>query len=219
VSSVAFATLVIASGRGADDEPSRPSPAAVASDAEARQHAIEDAAGSDRHLELLAAERDHLVQRRTESGTMSKHTLKLSGGAIVHRSEGPGMGSERQTVRRAVVAGSVSVLAGVVSVTTAAAAGANPADGLTFHYFNCVGPPGTPASFDAVKSHGFAFDVVGSNAVWTLLHVESVATGEVFVDRPAAMLANQAVPPVTCLIDSPVRHEPLRATGTFAPSR
>jgi hypothetical protein len=55
VSCVAFAALVIAGGRGADDVPARPSPV-VAKEAEARQRAIEDAAGSDRHLEILAAE-------------------------------------------------------------------------------------------------------------------------------------------------------------------
>jgi len=147
---------------------------------------------------------------------VSRHTLKLAGGATVHRNERPGIGSQRQIVRRAVVAGSVAALAGVLSVTTAAAE--NPANGLTFHYFNCVGPPGTPAFFDAVKSHGLALDVVGSNAIWSLWHVESVATGEVFVDMPVPMLANQAVPTVTCLIDSPLRLELLRATGTFSPS-
>jgi hypothetical protein len=56
MSGAAAATLVVAVGRGADDEPSRPSPVAVANQAQARQQAIEDAAGSDHHLELLAAE-------------------------------------------------------------------------------------------------------------------------------------------------------------------
>ena len=150
---------------------------------------------------------------------MLKHAPELASGTTVRRSKGPARLPQRHIVRRAAVAGGLAVLTGVLAVPTAAAAGANPANGLTFHYFDCVGPPGTPASFDAVKSHGYAFDVVGSNAIWSLLHVESVATGEVFVDMPAPMLANQAVPTVTCLIDSPVHLELLRATGTFSPSR
>jgi hypothetical protein len=67
VSSVALATLVIASRQDANDEPSRSSPAAGASEAEARQQAIEDAAGSDRHLELLAAELANEAEARQQA--------------------------------------------------------------------------------------------------------------------------------------------------------
>ena len=56
VAIAAIATLVIANVQGADDEPARPNPDAVAEQAAARQQLIEDAAGSDHHLDTLAGE-------------------------------------------------------------------------------------------------------------------------------------------------------------------
>jgi hypothetical protein len=76
----AVGTFVVASSRGADDEPSRPSPEEVTEQAERRQQAIEDAAGSDQHLEMLAAELAEQAaarQQAIEDAAGSDHHLEM----------------------------------------------------------------------------------------------------------------------------------------------
>jgi hypothetical protein len=90
---------------------------------------------------------------------------------------------------------------------------------INFHYYGCVGPAGTPESFDAEKlqRNASALHVVGTNEIWMLVTVQSVANGQVLISMPPAFLGNEPMPLVTCLIFSPVRFELLSVTGFFQP--
>ena len=120
-------------------------------------------------------------------------------------------------LRRRAIALTGCALVALVGLPSAALGAGSPSS-VTYHYFDCVGPAGTPETFEAVKPvhSSWSFQVVGTNEVWFLRHVESVATGDVIVD---VALPNGIEPldTITCLIMSPIAHELRRATGYFAP--
>ena len=108
--------------------------------------------------------------------------------------------------------------AGLLAAAPAAALAEQPSE-INFHYYGCVGPAGTPETFDAEKlqRNSSALHVVGTNEIWMLVTVTSVATGQVFISMPPAFLENEPMPLVSCLIFSPVRLELLSVTGFFQP--
>ena len=115
-----------------------------------------------------------------------------------------------------ITAGAAIAFAAGTTIITAAAAQAAPPEIGTHHFYDCVGPAGTPEEFDAVYSLGSARFVVDSTTVWKVWRTVDAATGEVLIfDMPASMLANAQVPRVTCLFEALHSDTLLIATGSL----
>jgi hypothetical protein len=127
----------------------------------------------------------------------------------------------RRTSRRAVwILAGVAMLLGMLMVTagTVAAAPSTPRT-LTYHFTDCSGPAGTPATIDAVKQPGeaAALHLVDGSGVYVLMEAIDLETGDILFTTPG--FDKNDLPTVTCRLIHPVTGELSLITGVIAPVR
>jgi hypothetical protein len=127
----------------------------------------------------------------------------------------------RRTSRRAVwILAGVAMLLGMLMVTagTVAAAPSTPRT-LTYHFTDCNGPAGTPATIDAVKQPGeaAALHLVDGSGVYVLMEAIDLETGDILFTT--AGFDKNDLPTVTCRLIHPVTGELSLITGVIAPVR
>jgi hypothetical protein len=91
---------------------------------------------------------------------------------------------------------------------------------VIFHYFDCVGPAGTPETFDALKSPkvpATTFHLADGTGTWHVLRIVNIDTGAVTDFLPPAAFENANQSTVTCTIFSPTQLRLNRVTGVFEP--
>jgi hypothetical protein len=84
---------------------------------------------------------------------------------------------------------------------------------LTYHFTDCSGPEGTPATFDAVKQPGgaAALHVVESRAIFVAMEAVDVASGDVLFTTPG--FGHNGLATVTCRLVHPVTLTLQRVAG------
>jgi len=125
----------------------------------------------------------------------------------------------RRITRRAVILASVGVLAGMITITAGAAAADYPPGSLVFHFTDCSGPTGTPATFDVAKPVGpaFTFHLIDGSGMWVIKELVDVETGATRFTMPG--FEHNNLPTITCQYFSPVIFRMLRVTGLIVPVR
>ena len=111
----------------------------------------------------------------------------------------------------------IGVLAGMLACTgTATAQPSTPAT-LTYHFTHCIGPSGTPDTFDAVKQPGSAaaLHLVDGGGVFVAVEAIDVNTGTVLFTTPG--FDDNGLPTVSCDLIHPVTLTPQSVVGLIAP--
>jgi hypothetical protein len=135
-----------------------------------------------------------------------------------------GMGryvGKRSMTRNARSSLAVAAVLAALFAVTAGPAAAQPSNAktLTYHFTDCSGPAGTPASFDAVKQPGgaAALHLVAGNAIFVVMRVVDEETGATVLSVPG--FDHNNVPTVTCLGIHPVTLESQWVTGILTSPR
>jgi hypothetical protein len=127
----------------------------------------------------------------------------------------------RSITRNARSSLAMIALLGVLLAVTTGPAAAHPSNAktLTYHFTDCSGPAGTPASFDAVKQPGgaAALHLVAGNAIFVVMKVVDAGTGATLLSVPG--FDHNNVPTVTCLGIHPVTLESQWVTGILTSPR
>ncbi len=114
----------------------------------------------------------------------------------------------------------VGLLLGMFAVTAGAAA-AHPSTPttLTGHFTDCIGPAGTPTTFDAVKqpSGAAAAHLVDGSGVFISMKAIDVESGTTLFNTPG--FERNGLPTITCRLIHPVTLTLLSVTGVIAPIR
>jgi hypothetical protein len=106
------------------------------------------------------------------------------------------------------------VCASAIAASAVAVAQADPNNGgtLTYHFFDCTGPAGTPSSFDAVnQSGGSSYQLTNGTGVYVLQGFVDETTGETSTAPPGLIKNGQAN--VTCTEIGPVSGDTFLITG------
>lgn len=108
-------------------------------------------------------------------------------------------------------------LVGMLATAPVAAAHPDTAATLTYHFTDCTGPAGTPASFDAVKQPGgaAALHLVDGSGVFIAVRAVDVESGTVLFSTPG--FDHNGLPTVACRIVHPVTGALQSVIGLIAP--
>jgi hypothetical protein len=116
------------------------------------------------------------------------------------------------------MAGTVGILAAMFAFTTGAVT-ADPStpSTLTYHFSDCTGPGGTPATFDAVKQPGgaAALHMVGTHEIFVAVRATDLDTGAILFTTPG--FEHNDLPTVTCRLVHPVSQALELVVGMIAP--
>jgi len=130
------------------------------------------------------------------------------------------LGARRMSRHALSILASAAMIAGMLAVTAGAVA-ASPSTPrtLTYHFTDCIGPAGTPPTFDAVKQpgEGAALHLVDGSGIYVLMEAIDPVTGEIFFTTPG--FQRNDLPTVTCRLIHPVTAELSVITGVIAPVR
>jgi hypothetical protein len=117
----------------------------------------------------------------------------------------------------ASIVAAIGVLAGTLAFTgTASAQPSTPAT-LTYHFTQCSGPAGTPATFDAVKQPGSAaaLHLVDGSGIFIAIEAIDVDSGTVLFTTPG--FDHNGLPTVSCDLVHPVTLTLQSVVGLIAP--
>jgi hypothetical protein len=91
------------------------------------------------------------------------------------------------------------------------------ANTLAYAFFDCVGPAGAPAAFQAVKqpSGAAALHLVDGSAIFVVMSAVDIETGETLFSTPGFEV--NGLPTLSCLSYHPVSGRLQRVTGLLAP--
>lgn len=110
-------------------------------------------------------------------------------------------------------------VAGVAGVLPAAEAWASPStpSTLTYEFTDCIGPPGTPTEFDAVKQPGeaAALHLTDGSGNFIAMAATDVETGDVLFTTPG--FQKNDLPTVTCSVINPRNGREQLVTGLIVP--
>lgn len=120
----------------------------------------------------------------------------------------------------ASVLAAVALVGAMFAVTTGVAAGhPSTTKTLTYHFTDCSGPVGVPASFDAVKQPGgaAALHLADGRGVFVIMQVVDIETGDVVLSTPG--FEHNAVPTITCRGIHPVTLAEQWVTGILTSAK
>jgi hypothetical protein len=111
-----------------------------------------------------------------------------------------------------------------IAATTAAVAQADPSNGggpyegtLTYHFFDCTGPAGTPSSFAAVRqAAGDAWLLTNGTGIYVIQGVVDETTATTYHFPPG--LSQSGKPTVTCTEIGPITGHTFLTVGFFTPA-
>jgi hypothetical protein len=90
---------------------------------------------------------------------------------------------------------------------------------LTYHFFNCTGPAGTPGSFDAVRqSGGDSFLLTSGTGVFAARSYYDNTTGQQELTPGLPGLSQTGLAPVTCNEIGPESGNLFTVIGVFFPT-
>lgn len=124
----------------------------------------------------------------------------------------------RRTTRRAASTMTIGILACMFALSGTVTAHPSTPTTLTYHFTDCSGPAGTPATFDAVKQPGgaAALHLVDGSGVFIAVQAIDAESGTILFTTPGFL--HNDLPTISCDLIHPVTLTLQSVTGVVEPT-